>query len=600
MKKYISIILAVIFLFLSSVYAYADFENTHSNSGNFLSDILNIAQTQVGYAADADSSKYDGFSDGTTESWAGAFISWSANEAGIPNNVIPGKSSTTGLYSFFKDDLKTLSDNSYKPSAGDIIFIMTDGSPESCGIVISSDNQYITAIAGDIDNKVQKMLYTLNGHLVFKFASPDYSYDPGYNVGTYMTTASFLNFRKEPTINSTALAQIPLGTIVTITEFNNGWGKITYNGKTGWISMEYAVEYDDTHTDTSIYGVNWKVIDVSKWQGDIDWSKVASSNIQGVIMRIGLRGSATRKILIDERFLSYYMGAKNAGLHIGCYFYTTATSAAEAAQEAQFVLNAIKQHDLEFDMPIYLDIEDAVTEKTGKSVINEITETFLEAIEAENYYAGVYCNVYWANTYFSPLLFNGRALWIAEWADKCSYNGPYGMWQYTDKGSVSGIEANSTDLNICYINYPQLIKDKGYNTGEEKPTEQLPTESTTAPSETTTQDTETTTQGIETTTQNTETTTKIDESTTQGTATTTTATEESTTESSPAEYILGDVDGNGKITAADARLALRCSASLEKLTDRALTAADADKNGKITAGDARLILRAAANIDKLQ
>lgn len=531
MKRYLSIIISVIvFLSAFTVMTSAAFENTHKNTGSYADDIAEISLTQVGCTAD-ESEKY-----GNNVNASLNFIIWCADEAKIPNEVIPTTETVSNLYDFFTEGMRINANPDYIPERGDILFIGDDGiTAENCAIVISTDTQFVTAVICDNDNTVKKKLYTIGMEKIIAYATPDYSYVSNYTTGKHMTTASFLNLRKEPNTSCTVLTKIPIGTIVDITDFSSdgAWGYITYNGYNGWISMDYAVLYDDSHAGTSEYAVNWNVIDVSKWQGNIDWSKVASGDIKAVIMRIGLRGSLTREILIDERFLEYYKGAKEQGLHVGCYFYSTATTTDEAKAEAQFVIDTINKYDLEFDMPVYIDMEDAVTERCGKTAIFNITYTFLSEMDKVNIYSGVYCSTSWASDYYNDALFSNHALWIADWHDKCSYSGEYGMWQYTEHGGVSGIESRYTDLNICYIDYPRFISDNEYNT------EKIPS----------------------------------------------------------ADMLIGDINADGSVTASDARIALRISANLYSPTYTEKIAADVTGDGRITAADARKILRIAAKLE---
>ncbi len=373
----------------------------------------------------------------------------------------------------------------------------------------------------------------------------------------YITTTSNLNLRKNPTTSSESLKKLPTGTVLDVTEISDGWGKVTYQEYEGWISMQYAVPFDDTKLRFSDYKVKWDVIDISKWQNDIDWDKIAQSDIQAVIIRIGFRGTSTKKIHIDDMFFEHYEGAKKAGLHVGCYFYSAATTEAEAVEEAEFIIETIKNNNLSFDMPVYIDMEDTVVESTGQTMIFRMTKAYLDKMDEENIFSGVYCGSWWAETFYSDSLFPRHALWIAEWKDKCSYNGGYGMWQYTEKGKIDGINNSYTDLNKCYINYPQLIENYGYNKNEEETEPVIP---------------EITSSEIY----------SENESITMP-------------EENPV-FKSGDVNMDGSITASDARLVLRHSSEMEELTDEQLSLSDMNSDSVITASDARQILRISAGL----
>lgn len=533
MKRLISVITAILIFMSISVTAFAAHVNTHINTGDLKQDVLAIAGTQVGYKSEDTTSKYDSAVSDTFENWSSAFLAWCANEASAPEAVIPRTANINKLYEFYESNGKIYSPDEHFPGEGDIVFLSKNGKINLCGFIVESDGEYITAIVGGENNTVYKKMYSVTLSKIYAYAKPDYTVDSEHKPGKHMTTASALNFRPEPTTSSSIICTIPLGTIVTITTISGEWGKIIYNDTEGWINLQYVVPYDDSHIDTSEYSVLWNVIDISKWQGNINWEKIAETNINAVIIRIGLRGTATKELLTDEKFFEYYDGAVKSGLHIGCYFYSAATTNEEAQEEANYVVDMIRNHDLKFDMPVYMDMEDAVVQRTGKTQIFNSTKAFLDIMKEENIYSGVYCSTSWAQDYYTPALFSGHSLWIADWHDKCRYEGDYGMWQYTDQGSVSGIDANYTDLNLCYINYPKLISDYGYN--------KIPDENT--------------------------------------------------------KTIPGDINNDGIVTASDARQALRTAAKLQTLTEKETEIADMDSDGRITASDARKILRISAKLE---
>lgn len=533
MKKVIAAFMCILLLFSSAVAASAEEnEKIYTNTGNLLDDIIGHAETQTGYTSTASGSKYDTATNNTTDNWSASFVAWCATKACVSPDAIPRVSSVAELYSFFKGNNQLDTDDGYIPSVGEIIFISDGNETVLCGIVTYCDEKYVTAIIGDDNNSVKKKMYDLTLAKIAGYAMPDYSLRAVMKSGNYITTADFLNFRSQPTTSSEIIGKIPMGTIVNITEIENGWGFVTYDGKDGYISMDYAAEYDTTHTDSPRYGVNWNVIDISKFQGDIDWNKLSDQDIDAIIIRIGFRGTATKVMHSDEKFLEYYEKANEYGFHVGCYFYSGATTVEEAHEEADFIIDIIRDNDLKFDMPVYWDVEDKVMQATGGENICNMTEEFFSVMDEENLYSGVYTSSTWMTDYYNPAIFSGHSLWIADWRGYCGYQGDYGMWQYTDSGIIDGID-EYTDKNYCYINYPLLIEDLGYNKKKD----------TVSPRD------------------------------------------------------KGDINGDGKITAADAREALRAAAGLSELSDIQKNAADYNDDGKVSAADARLILRKAANLE---
>ncbi len=558
MKKLLCLLSAFMLLLSTfSITAFSEYENTHINTSAHNEDIAGVALTQIGAEGD-NIKKY-----GNNNNESLGFLLWCAQQAAVSKKVIPNDMSLINLYNHFSDSLLINANPEYVPAVGDIMFLGKDDSPNECAIVISSDSEYVTAVLLS-GGKVSKMMYNIGIEKIIAYARPDYSASNGYETGKYMTTASFLNLRSEASTSDSILAKIPIGTIVNISEFKGDWGKIEYDGKTGWISMDYAVLYDDSHSADSPYAVKWNVIDVSKWQGNIDWTRAAAGGANAVILRIGFRGTESKEIFTDDNFLKYYNGAKEAGLHVGCYFYSAAASKNEASEEARFIINLINEHSLEFDMPVYIDMEDPVIERCGKSVIYDVTKTFLDTMAEANIYSGVYASTSWALDYYNPAMFANHALWIAEWKESCSYPFNYGMWQYTSKGSINGVESKYTDLNICYIDYPSYIADKGFNKPVDIPVEEPSEKPTEIPTEKPTE----------------------------------IPAEESTEPSTEApEIILGDVDFDGRISAADARLALRISAFLHSPTNEEAIAADINSDNSVTASDARQILRISAGLE---
>ena len=128
-----------------------------------------------------------------------------------------------------------------------------------------------------------------------------------------------------------------------------------------------------------------KIIDVSKHNGTIDWTKVKASGISGVIIRAGYGRIITQK---DKSFESFYAGAVKAGLNVGAYWYSYAKSAEEAKTEAAVFLEAIKGK--KFDLPVYYDIEEQDHVALGKTVCTAMVEAFCSTMEAAGYFAGVY------------------------------------------------------------------------------------------------------------------------------------------------------------------------------------------------------------------
>lgn len=204
-------------------------------------------------------------------------------------------------------------------------------------------------------------------------------------------------------------------------------------------------------------GKTFKGIDVSQFQGDIDFKKVKASGVDFVIIRAGFGRYAHQK---DPFFEQNYKAAKAAGLKVGAYWYSYAVSVEDAKAEAQTCINAIKGKTFEY--PIYFDLEERSQFAKGRTFCNSLVKTFCNALEHAGYWAGLYISRSPLQQYISASVAKRYALWIAEYGSRCNYGRTYGMWQYSSTGRVSGISGN-VDMDICYVDYPSKIKAAGLN-----------------------------------------------------------------------------------------------------------------------------------------
>lgn len=193
-------------------------------------------------------------------------------------------------------------------------------------------------------------------------------------------------------------------------------------------------------------------IDVSKWNGDIDWDKVKADGVEFVMIRCGYRGTTMGSLIEDPNFLVNIRGAKAAGLDVGVYFFTQAINEVEAVEEASMVIALCEGYEL--DYPVMIDSEGAGGNGRADSLDVEtrtkVCKAFCETIENAGYEAGVYASRSWYNANLEVNKLEKYRIWLAEYRSTPLYSGYYDMWQYTSKGKVDGIEGN-VDLNISYI-----------------------------------------------------------------------------------------------------------------------------------------------------
>lgn len=196
-----------------------------------------------------------------------------------------------------------------------------------------------------------------------------------------------------------------------------------------------------------------KGIDVSSFQGDINWEKVKKSGIDFVIIRCGYRNLSNEEIHEDSKFKYNISEANRVGIPAGVYFYSTALNKKEALEEASFVLNLIKNYDITF--PVVYDFELFNNKRTvglSDKKINDNAIYFLDYLRAHGYTGMLYSNLNAINYHWNLDNFLGYKLWYAQYIDNVTYEGKYDMWQYADNGRVDGIVWN-VDLNESYFTY---------------------------------------------------------------------------------------------------------------------------------------------------
>ncbi|MBR6917327.1 MAG: peptidoglycan-binding protein, partial [Clostridia bacterium] len=212
----------------------------------------------------------------------------------------------------------------------------------------------------------------------------------------------------------------------------------------------------------------YKGIDVSSWQGSINWEKVKNGGVDFAIIRC----FAYRK---DTRFDEYYSGATAKGIPVGSYVYMYAETAAEARAEAKSVLDVLGKKKLTF--PLFLDVEDSSLQKLGKKTLTDLMIIELEEFKKAGYTAGIYTTQYYESAYMEPSRLANYDHWYAKWTcyapdndsstfnhnsqDPYVSNPPAHMWQFSNggDGKALGIASKFVDLNFCYYDYMNISRD---------------------------------------------------------------------------------------------------------------------------------------------
>lgn len=193
-------------------------------------------------------------------------------------------------------------------------------------------------------------------------------------------------------------------------------------------------------------------IDVSSHQQDIDWQAVKAGGVDFAMIRVGYRGYTEGEIQPDPYFEQNMLGAQEAGLDVGVYFFSQAISAAEALDEARFVLDAIDGYQLQY--PVIFDWEDieaeARTDGMDSIILSGCAYTFCNAIEQAGYRAGIYFNQRQGYQEFDLLKLQDYVFWLAEYNPTPTFSYDFQIWQYANDGRVDGISTD-VDLNLGFF-----------------------------------------------------------------------------------------------------------------------------------------------------
>ncbi len=193
-------------------------------------------------------------------------------------------------------------------------------------------------------------------------------------------------------------------------------------------------------------------IDVSKYQGGINWQQVRNQGIRFAMIRVG-----TTKKGLDEQFINNINGANAAGVRTGIYIYSYATTPEQAAAEANQVLAWIAPYTITF--PIAIDIEDSCQKGLNAAQLQAIADTFCGIINANGYEPMVYASRNW---FMGRMPSVASAKWVAQYNSYCDYPGDYAMWQSSSHGSYAGIPTR-VDVNHLYVDYFSKIIPEGFS-----------------------------------------------------------------------------------------------------------------------------------------
>lgn len=196
--------------------------------------------------------------------------------------------------------------------------------------------------------------------------------------------------------------------------------------------------------------VSKKGIDVSKYQSEINWKKVAGDGVEYAFIRLGIRGSTEGKLILDDTYKDNMEGALDNGIDVGVYFFTQALNKEEAVEEAEFVLENLEDYDITY--PIVLDVEDVATNNARTEEMNmqdwtDVCIAFCDTIKAAGYTPMIYGNLKTFMLMVDLEQLEEYEKWFAYYGTPLYFPYEFSIWQYTSTGSVNGIKGD-VDLNV--------------------------------------------------------------------------------------------------------------------------------------------------------
>lgn len=352
------------------------------------------------------------------------------------------------------DDKSFLNDteflDEYQPYAGEI---RDDGKQKLSLLISSVERDLRVRVIDEEGNSVEgeKFYVTVEGVGEYKDLDADgYIYIAGIKPGSYYVSLQDVEDYEMP-----EKVKVSVKDKIEFAQLDD----ISYLIKT---EDEIDAEAEDTakhevEADATEYTGAWNDkqnailgIDVSKWNGNIDWEAVKASGVEFVIIRCGYRGSKTGALVEDPYFRQNIEGAIKADLKVGIYFFTQAINQSEAIEEASMALSLIEGYDL--DYPIFIDTEGSGGRADSLDTVTRtaVCEAFCETVESAGYKAGVYASRNWFYNKVDDDVLSDYTIWVAEYREEPLYTGRYDLWQYTSSGQIDGIEGR-VDLNLSFM-----------------------------------------------------------------------------------------------------------------------------------------------------
>ena len=230
-------------------------------------------------------------------------------------------------------------------------------------------------------------------------------------------------------------------TITVREKTNNNTTNNNQSSNNNYTSFEYIKE--NYKTDTNKIG-----IDISYWQGNIDYKKVKSSGVEFVYIRVGRGNGIGKEYIEDSKFKEYIQGFNNVNIPVGVYFYSNANSIEDIKKEVKWIVNKIKNYKV--DLEVVYDWENWAYFQEYDLSFYSLTETakvFNKELKKYGYQGMTYSSKYYLENMWFEL---DTPIWLAHYTKQTNYNGKYKVWQICDDGKVDGIDDNTVDIDIMY------------------------------------------------------------------------------------------------------------------------------------------------------
>lgn len=203
-------------------------------------------------------------------------------------------------------------------------------------------------------------------------------------------------------------------------------------------------------------------IDISKWQGDFPLANaVRDDGVEAVIIKCG---GSDKGVYKDPQFENNYKKAKACGIPVGTYWFSKAMSVEEAQRDAEYCYELLR--DKQFELPIYIDVENKQQLSVGKNKLTSIIDAFLSYLENKGYFVGIYSSESYFKTYMDDNYLQKYAHWIAKWSTNKPAASNCGMWQFggeTNKLRSNKIQGMTVDQDYMFVDYPSIIKKAKLN-----------------------------------------------------------------------------------------------------------------------------------------